>query len=157
MYFEGSYGPQANEDFCDVTGLTAIQEGTTTGRARIVVKGSDALPYEYDWERFIDTWTNPANGRFVTVVGAFQGGVQRIVDNGDGTNTIVNKGTGHNDYYDMAGNRIGHDAGQAVVSLLFDNAGTPNDLGDDAFLAFLGFDKRTGTDAFCPSIVAGIS
>jgi hypothetical protein len=157
-YFEFSYGPQANEDFCDVTGLAAIQQGTTTGRARIVVKGPDELPYEYDWERYVDTWTNPANGRIVTVVGAFQGGVHTIVDNGDGTTTLVIKNTGTNDYYDMAGNKIGHDAGQAVFSLLFGNAGTPDDLSDDSFLAFLGFDKSTGTpNAFCPSIVAGIS
>src|SRR4051794_9544381 len=89
--FVFSYGPEAVDDFCDVGGLTAIQQGTTTGRARTVAKGADGLEYEYDWERFVDTWTNPANGRYVTVVGAFQGGAHKIVDNGDGTSTVVVK------------------------------------------------------------------
>ena len=90
-----AYGPQVTEDFCDVPGLDVEQEGeVTAGLNRTKTKGPDGLVYFFDWETYSETWTNLANGRYVTVAGSFRGGAHSVTDNGDGTFTVVVQNTG---------------------------------------------------------------
>lgn len=152
-----SYGPEVTEDFCDVSGLDVEQEGeVTAGLFRTKTKGPDGLGYWFDWETYSETWTNLANGRYVTVAGSFRSGELSVTDNGDGTVTALVQNTGTNRVYDEAGNLLAMSAGLFRLTVVFDNGGTPGDASDDFPLSFSNPTSRglvyDACDVFVPAI-----
>jgi hypothetical protein len=132
-----SYGPEVTEDFCGVSGLDVEQQGeVTAGLSRTTTKGPGGLGYWFDWETYSETWTNLANGRYVTVAGSFRGGEHSVTDNGDGTVTAVIQNTGTNGVYDQAGHLLAMRAGLFRITVVFDDGGTPGDASDDSPLSF---------------------
>ena len=152
-----SYGPEVAEDFCDVSGLDVEQEGeVTAGLFRTKTKGPDGLGHWFDWETYSETWTNLANGRYVTVAGSFRGGELSVTDNGDGTVTALVQNTGTNRVYDQAGNLLAMSAGLFRLTVVFDDGGTPGDPSDDSPLSFSNPTSRglvyDSCDVFVPAI-----
>ncbi|MGZ5410711.1 MAG: hypothetical protein ACXWDJ_12010, partial [Aeromicrobium sp.] len=145
----GEYGPEIS--FC---GAPFAQQGEVDVRFRTTTHGPDGLPYDYEHADFTDTWTNVTTGELVTVVGSYRNGALRVTDNGDGTLTVLIKGTGNNVFYNEDGQKIGRHTGLTSFELLFDHAGTPTDPSDDEFLAFLGFTKDTGRDDVLCAVLA---
>ncbi|MGH3506911.1 MAG: hypothetical protein ACRDO2_06870 [Nocardioidaceae bacterium] len=126
-------------------------------RFRTITHGPDGLPYYVESAQFVDTWTNVDTGEFVTDVRSYRDPALRVTDNGDGTLTILVKGTGHHVMYDQDGQPIARFAGQRSFELLFDHAGTPTDPDDDELLAFLGVIKSVGhDDGFWDALVQAI-
>lgn len=145
------------EDFCDVPGLDVELVSTAEVTVHAVPHGSDGLIHFHSQTRRTDVFT--ANGASVTGELRVIERDLHVTDNGDGTLTIVNFGTGNIVLYDEAGNVIARDPGQTRVEFLVDHAGTPTDPEDDVFLEFLGVLKEsTGrTDDFCTAVVPALT
>ena len=155
--YTGSYGPQVWEDFC-VSGLDVEQEGeVTAGLSRTKTKGPGGLAYWFDWETYSETWTNLANGRYVTVAGSFRGGAHSVTDNGDGTFTVVIQNTGTSRVYDQGGNLLAMSAGLFRLTVVFDDGGTPGDASDDSPLSFSNPMSRGLVYDFCDVSVPAIT
>ena len=73
-----------------------------------------------------------------------------MVDNSDGTLTVVVLATGNYTMYGADGTAIGRNPGQFRFELLIDHGGTPNDPEDDVELGFQVLKESTGrSDDFC--------
>jgi hypothetical protein len=143
------------DDFCDVPGLTVQIDQVVDGREVVVAHGPDGLPYFTGSVRLSNTYTNVDNGNRITAVEQTMTKDQRVIDNGDGTLTILVMATGNFVLYGQHGKAIARNPGQLRYELLIDNAGTPDDPFDDEFVDFLGFVKEsTGrNDDFCDAAV----
>ena len=130
----------------------------TAGLFRTKTTGPDGLGYWFDWETYSETWTNLANGRYVTVAGSFRGGELSVTDNGDGTVTAVVQNTGTNRVYDQAGNLLAMSAGLFRLTVVFDDGGTPGDrLGRLAALSFSNPTSRGLVYDFCDAFVPAVT
>lgn len=67
----------------------------------------------------------------------------RVIDNGDGTLTILAAVSGRSTYY-LDGERLFQDSGLLRFEVLIDHGGTPTDPSDDEFIAELGLVKQAG-------------
>jgi hypothetical protein len=153
-----SYGPEVSEDFCDIPGLDVEQRGdVTAGLSRTKTKGRGGLGYWFDWETYSETWTNLANGHYVTVAGSFRGGEHSVTDNGDGTVTAVVQNTGTTRVYDQAGTLLAMSAGLFRITAVFDDGGTPGDASDDTPLSFSDPTTRGLAYDFCAVSVPAIT
>ncbi len=92
-----------------------------------------------------DTWTNAVTGDRVFVDTRSRGKDLRITDNGDGTYTTVVQNVGTNVVRTGDGTILGRSAGLFRFALTFDDAGTPGDPEDDAFVSFVTL-LRAGRD-----------
>ncbi len=150
--YHDTWGPEVS--FC---GHGLVQQGAADGRVRFTAHGPDGLPYYYDAARFTETWTNPATGEFVTVVGTYKQSALHVMDNGDGTVTILFSGPGKTAMYSEDGALIARRTGVSRFVLVFDQAGTPTDGSDDQFLANLGTVKSPPQSFnFCDTLVQAI-
>jgi len=143
------------EDFCDVSGLTVQLDSVVDGRFLLNRHGPDGLVYGMESIRLADTWTNVNNGNTISVRERTLFKDLRVIDNADGTLTILVLGTGNFTVYDQDGNAIARNPGQVRFEILIDHSGTPEDPFDDEFIEFLGFVKEsTGrNDDFCEAAV----
>ena len=156
--FHDEYGPQVSRNFCGVSGFTVEQRGVVDGRSRTTARGADKLPYYREHVRYTDTFTNLRTGEFITVEAAYRGGAHRVINNGDGTLTVIVQNTDNSFYLDEAGEVIAHDAGLIRYELLFDHGGTPRDPSDDEVVAFVGVLKSTGRKGdFCTTLVEALA
>jgi hypothetical protein len=106
---------------------TFSEEGTR------LVKPRDGLLHLMSTAKRTDSYTNTLNGKTLTVTAVVTGKDQSIVDNGDGTFSIVFKASGVQKSYGPDGSLLFIDAGLFKAEFLIDDAGTP-DPSDDIFL-----------------------
>jgi hypothetical protein len=146
-------------DFCDVDGLDVSIAFVVDGRVHVNAHGRDRLPYFLEHLTETAVITNVANAKSVTQVSRTLNQDMKVTDNGDGTLTILAKGTGNDVFYGSNGEVLARNPGQTRVEFLIDDGGTPTDPFDDEFLAFLGVVKEsTGrTDDFCAAMETALS
>lgn len=138
-----------DNDFCG-TGLSIEIDGVVDGRALIQAKGKQGLIYFAEHLLVATTFTNPESGATITSVERTIRKDLHVVDNGDGTLTVVVLATGNFTMYGADGTAIGRNPGQFRFELLIDHGGTPIDPSDDVFLEFHVLKESTGrSDDFC--------
>lgn len=154
----GSYSfEESVSDFCDFGGLTIDVAGTIDFRCRLVSRGKDQLPFFMEVRAGTVTFTNQA-GDCVTEESRVLEKDLTVVDNGDGTFTILVLATGGARIVDSDGKVIGSNPGQVRYEILVDNGSTPTDPRDDEFLKLLDEVKgSTGrNDDFCDTVVGAL-
>ena len=146
-------------DFCDVPGMTVSVAFTLDLRIHVVPHGRDQLDYFLQHGKRGETLTNLANGKQLTSDLNVIEKDKTVIDNGDGTLTIVILATGNAVLYGADGKAIARNPGQTRFAILVDHGGTPTDPFDDEFIADLGVVKEsTGrSDDFCTAAVAALS
>jgi len=138
-----------DDDFCGV-GLSIELAGVVDGRATIRARGQEGLIYFLEHIIVETTFTNPdTDARFTAVEHSLSKDLH-VIDNGDGTLTVVVLATGNYTMYGSDGKAIGRNPGQFRFELLVDHGGTPNDPEDDVELDFQVLKESTGrSDDFC--------
>lgn len=146
-------------DFCEVSGLTVELFETVDGTFRIGSKGKAGIPFYTEHTDFRQVFTNVESGKSASTWESTIIKDLEVVDNGDGTSTVLVLATGNYTIYGSNGKAIARNPGQVRYRILIDNAGTPADPSDDEFLEFLGFTKEsTGRNSdFCAAVVPAIS
>jgi hypothetical protein len=148
------------EDFCDEEGLRVLVEGTFTGRLQLTRHGSGELAYfaehaliEVSYST-VDEDDTVLEADAVTVVERVLSKDLHVVDNGDGTLTVVVFSTGNATVYGSDGKAIARNPGQFRVELLISDNGTPADPDDDEVIGETVLKESTGrSDPFCPAAV----
>ena len=156
--FHGEFN-DVTAGFCGAEGLTVQSDFVVDGRFLVNARGRDGLPYYMENVQFTRVDTNLANGKFVTSRSTVTEKDLKVIDNGDGTLTILVLATGNAVLYGMDGKALARNPGQVRYELLVDHNGTPTDPADDELLEFLGFVKEsTGrSDDFCAAAVAALT
>lgn len=148
-------------EFCGGTvDFPVLHTWEETGRFHLVLHG-DGLPYFVGHLNRTDTYTNTENGKTLTVTTVTTEKDKRVIDNGDGTFTVVFNAAGNMKSYGPDGTRLFMDTGIFTAEVLFDNGGTPTDPTDDEFIEFVDVIARHGlADTFdrdfCEDIVTFI-
>ena len=110
--------------------LEFSEGGNVVGR----MPGKDGLPrYTATW-RGESTWTNLATGRAYTFKWSVVDHDASVVDNGDGTLTVLTQNAGTESIYGPDGQRLHDLAGLQRAVLSIDNGGTPADPSDDTLI-----------------------
>lgn len=144
-------------DFCGA-GLEVRFDGVAEGRLLINRHGRDGLVYFLEHIHITETVTNLANGRSVSDESRTVQKDLHIVDNGDGTLTILVLATGNFILYGTNGKGIAHGSGQVRFELLIDHGGTPGDPSDDVELDFKLVKESTGTnDDVCAAALEALT
>jgi hypothetical protein len=144
-------------DFCGA-GLTVHFAGVVDGRFLVTRRGQDGLVYFMENIHITETVTNLANGKSVSDESRTVQKDLHVIDNGDGTLTILVLATGNFVLYGANGKAIAHNSGQIRFELLIDHGGTPGDPSDDVELEFTLVKESTGTnDDFCQAAVAALT
>jgi hypothetical protein len=145
------------DDFCDVPGMTVEIDTVFDGRFSVKTKGRDGLAYFAQHIRIASTYT-AANGNVVTSLDQFHDKDLKVIDNGDGTLTVIFFRTGNATFYGANGKAIGRDPGQVRFELLVDHNGTPGDPLDDILLSEEIIKGSTGrSDDFCEVVVPALT
>lgn len=146
-------------DFCGVSGLDVDFHGAFDFDYTIRSQGSAELPHFTQLVSGTRTFTNPDNGQVVTESFHVIEKDLKVIDNGDGTFTILLLGTGNSTTTDSDGKAIARNPGQVRDEILIDNNDTPQDPSDDQLLEYLGEVKgSTGrTDDFCAAAVPALT
>lgn len=137
--------------FDDACGDVAM-EVTISGSQNVlfVERGPSGLPHFNGTFQETGVYTNLETGLTYTVVTHAADRDFRVLDNGDGTLTIVVHSAGVDKWYDADGKLLYIDSGTGQYELLVDNAGTPDYPFDDGEAEFVGVLRElTGkTDTF---------
>ena len=146
-------------NFCESAGLTVQIDGVIDGKFLVNARGRDDLVYFKEHLRISVTYTNVSNDTFVTSRERSVNKDLKVIDNGDGTLTIVVLATGNAAVFGADGKAIGRNPGQVRFELLVDHAGTPSDPSDDVVIQDLGIIKgSTGrSDDFCAAVVPALT
>jgi hypothetical protein len=146
-------------DFCESPGLTVQINGVVDGRFLVNRRGRDNLVYFKEHLRISVMFTNVNNGKFVTSSERTLSKDLKVIDNRDGTLTIIVLATGNAAVFSADGKAIARNPGQVRFELLVDHAGTPSDPSDDVVIEDLGVIKgSTGrTDDFCAAVVPALT
>jgi hypothetical protein len=134
-------------DFCD--SLRIREHVQVRGSVLVKQQGASKLAYFIEHFHGVVTRTNLANG--TSVIETFHNVFKdhKVIDNGDGTLTIVVLATGSNKLYGPDGRLLLNDPGQIRFAVVIDHGGTPADPSDDEFLQDLGLVKSsTGRNDF---------
>ena len=138
-----------DDDFCG-TGVSIEGNGTVDGRGMIRATGLEGLIYFAEHVIVETSFTNPDTGATMTTVERSVSKDLHVIDNGDGTLTVVVLATGNYTMYGADGKAIGRNPGQFRFELLVDHGGTPTDPDDDVELDFQVLKDSTGrSDDFC--------
>lgn len=136
-----------SEPFTFCAGLDIVATHDFSGSLRIVQNGTDGLAYFTETIRGSIVWTNLATGRSFRLERAGVDKDAKVVDNGDGTLSIIALSTGTERYYDTNGRLLFTNNGQIRYEVLVDDNGTPTDYTDDGEGVFVGIIKpSTGTN-----------
>lgn len=122
----------------DACGLTLRRDHDFSGSFLIVRRGKEGLQYFSNAFNGSVVWTNLATGKSFELRRA---GVEKdatVVDNGDGTLSIVVLATGTSRFYDANGRMVFSDNGRLRFELRIDHNGTPDDYTDDGEAEFVG-------------------
>jgi hypothetical protein len=117
-------------DFFDCDGTPARTDGDVSGNFNAVRHGS-GLVYFRDSVRGTLVHTNLNTGGTFTEIFTVNSRDAQVIDNGDGTLTIVVHATGSVRFYDTDGNFVLADPGQVRFQFMVDDGGTPGDPSDD--------------------------
>jgi hypothetical protein len=146
------------DDFCDIDGLTVeiVRSGQET--VQVMKRGSDSPAYFSAHVTVESVFTNAATGAFFTTREVSRFKDLYVTDNGDGTLTAVNFGTGFAMMFDPDGRIIGKDTGQTRWESIIDLNGTPDDFDDDELISEEVLLGSTGTnDDFCEVAVGALT
>jgi hypothetical protein len=144
-----------DNDFCG-TGMSVEVVGD--GEERVHVAQRRGETYFAAHVRLEQTLTNTATGATITTREISRFRDLHITDNGDGTLTIVNFGTGFFMMYDASGRIIGKGTGQSRFKTIIDLNGTPDDFEDDTLISEELILGSTGTnDDFCEVAVSALT
>ncbi|NNF54235.1 MAG: hypothetical protein HKN03_07315 [Acidimicrobiales bacterium] len=131
--------------FC--SDLDIMETYNFSGSTRIVKHGKNGLQYFTETFRGSIVWTNQDTGRSFRMEQAGVDKDAKVVDNGDGTLTIIVLATGTTRFYDNSGRMVFSENGQIRFEVLVDHNGTPDDYTDDGDGVFQGIVKpSTGTN-----------
>jgi hypothetical protein len=149
-------GPFTDPNFCGVTGLVVDGMFTVDGRFLDRLRGRDQIFYGMEHARSVVVFTRRETGQTATDI---QPNVLRkdlrVTDNGDGTLTIIQLGTGGERTYGDAGKLIARNSGQVRFKIVLDYNGTLSNPEDDTELSNDLIFGSTGTnDDFCAAILA---
>lgn len=115
-------------DFCGITGLTVEVHEQVRIREFFTYRGRDSIPHYTSTFHATITFTG-SDGTTVTLRANEVGKDQRVVDNGDGTRTVMAFGAGG---FTLAGpSTTLRNPGRSVFQLVVDTNGTPLDPSDD--------------------------
>jgi hypothetical protein len=146
-----------DSDFCGA-GLEVRFDGVAEGRFLVNRRGSEGLVYFLEHVHVTETVTNLANGRSVSDESRTVQKDLHVVDNGDGTLTILVLATGNFILFGTDGKGIAHGSGQVRFELLIDHGGTPDDPSDDVELSFTLVKESTGTnDDICAAALEALT
>lgn len=144
-----------DDDFCGA-GLSVEIVGN--GEERVQVAERRGETYFSAHVRLELTFTNTATGATITTRDVSRFRDLHVTDNGDGTLTIVNFGTGFFMVYDSDGRIIGKNTGQSRFETTIDLNGTPDDFEDDTLISEELILGSTGTnDDFCEVAVSALT
>lgn len=150
-------GSEVLDDFCGIDGV--VNTFDVHGVARAGTRGDLAAPYLLESVHGDEAFINPDTGKAMTHRFNLVLRDHRIIDNGDGTLTIVSTVTGRETWSGAEGTVL-RSIGTLRYSFLVDHAGTPGDPEDDVFLEDLGLvmprtahDETAGRD-FCEDFLA---
>ena len=138
------------DDFCDIEGLTVeiVRSGEETGQ--VMRRGSNSPAYFLSHVSIESVFTNTETGAFFTTRENSSFKDVHVTDNGDGTVTSVNFGTGFAMMFGPDGRIIGKDTGQTRWESVIDLKGTPDDFDDDVVTSEEVLLGSTGTNSdFC--------
>ncbi|MGW9415458.1 hypothetical protein [Arthrobacter cupressi] len=131
-------------EFCaGIVDFPVLHSWDTRGNFLLVQRG-DGLPYALATFQRTDDYTNTLNGKTFHQTMVATEKDQRIIDNGDGTFTIIFSASGVQKSYGPDGTRLFMDSGIFKGEVLIDNGGTPSDPNDDQFLEFVRVITDTG-------------
>ena len=144
-----------DEDFCDI-GLEVEIVGD--GEERVHMAQRRGETYFSSHVTLEQTFTNTATGATITTREVSRFKDLHITDNGDGTLTITNFGTGFFMMYDSDGKIIGKNTGQSRFETVIDLNGTPDNFDDDILVSEVPILGSTGTnDSFCEVAVGALT
>lgn len=161
--------PSFSHDMVDVTfdgsfcGVPASVHYQLNGH-QFIFTHSGAFPYFKGNGLTRITWTNPVNGATAELFSSGSTKDLSIVDNGDGTITILSSNSGNSTV--SAGGVVFHDVGRVLTQVLVDYNETPGDPNDDSLIGvpqivgengshpFLGNDPVDLCAALLPSFTA---
>ena len=128
---KGHFHDVFTSDVFDCDGTPAQDSGDVSGNFLFNQRGSSPFPYYRESVHGTVMTTNLETGGTFTNVFASNSRDHSIVDNGDGTITITNFGSGNSRYYDATGKLVLRDSGQFRFAFDIDYNGTPGDPSDD--------------------------
>jgi hypothetical protein len=134
----------------NLCGLRIRESFQVSGSFVLKRQGRRQLAYAIQHVHGLVTRTNLANGKTLreTFNNVFKD-QKIIINNGDGTLTILVMATGSNKIFGPDGKLLINDPGQIRFELLIDHGGTPADPSDDEFIRELGLVKgSTGRNDF---------
>lgn len=108
------------------------------GSVTVGTRGANQLAYfKFEVHGSI-SWTNEATNKTMTSYQNYIDKDLKVIDNGDGTLTIIGMATGGDRLVGPDGKLLLRDPGQIRYELLIDHMGTPGDPFDDELIANLG-------------------
>ena len=145
-------------DFCDTDGLTVELVRSGEERVQVMERGPNSPAYFLSHVTVESVFTNTATGAFFTTREVVSFKDLHVTDNGDGTLTAVNFGTGFAMMFGPDGRIIGKDTGQTRWESVIDLNGTPDDFSDDELISEEVLLGSTGTnDDFCEVAVGALT
>jgi hypothetical protein len=145
-----------DENFCDVEGLTVEIHDEVDAQFHPTTRRG--LIHFDDHFRISSVYTNADTGAFVTARDTVHSKDISVTDNGDGTLTIINFGTGNATVHGANGKAIARNPGQVRFEIVVDHGGTPGDPEDDELISETLIKGSTGrTDDFCEAVVPALT
>jgi hypothetical protein len=146
------------DDFCDIDGLTVEIVRSGEEIVQVMKRGRNSPAYFSSHVTVESVFTNTATGAFFTTREVSHFKDLHVTDNGDGTLTAVNFGTGFAMMFDPDGRIIGKDTGQTRWESIIDLNGTPDDFDDDELISEEVLLGSTGTNSdFCAVAVDALT
>jgi hypothetical protein len=146
------------EDFCDIDGLTVEIVRSGEEAVQLMKRGPNSPTYWSSHVTIESVFTNTATGAFFTTREVTHFKDLHVTDNGDGTLTAENFGTGFAMMFGPDGRIIGKDTGQTRWESIIDLNGTPDDFSDDEVISEEVLLGSTGTnDDFCAVAVDALT
>jgi hypothetical protein len=144
-----------DDNYCDA-GLSVEIVGD--GEEQVLLTQRRGETYFSARVRLELTYTNTATGATITARETSRIKDLHITNNGDGTLTIENFGTGFFMVYDSEGRIIGKNTGQSRFETTIDLNGTPDDFEDDTVISEELILGSTGTnDDICEVVVSALT
>jgi hypothetical protein len=144
-----------DDEICG-TAVTTTFDIVDNFQARL---GPSAFPLHRGTDAGTVTWTNEANGQWVTQFFAGLAKDLSVTDNGDGTITIRYHVAGVLNRLTSSDGATTQDVGRIVFADVWDYSGTPTDPEDDVFLSN-SIESESGAlpgVAFCDFVTAGLT
>ncbi len=145
------------EDSCDVPGLTTqvdiIIHGTYVYRA----VGRDRLPYVSEHWVLDHTFTNVANGKYVTIHLDLWEDDVFVKDNRDGTNAGLTVSRVYSEIHDADGRKLEYESTWTLSRWSKDNGDTPRDPRDDEWLDWVDLRQGGHFPDYCAATVAAVA